>query len=586
MTASTEPGLVASRRNFIAGAMAMGLSATAATRLAAIAQTDGDQVDFNALGNDRVSGTFPLTEDTVTFHVLIPSNAAVDSFELTGNAFTRWYEERTNVHIEWEVVPAEDAQTELNVRLVSGAYPDVLMSFDPSPPLQQLYGSLGIFIPLNDSIDQHAVEFNRVVEQYPRLLDTITAADGAIYSLPHINDCIHCAQDRKLFIYQPWLDALGLEMPTTTEAFHTVLQAFKEQDPGANERAAVFPLATCIDGWNSELDLTLMNSFVFNPGEPYLFNQDSVVTASYLTEGWKQGTRYMAALFAEGLIDPDSFTQTTEQLIAKTSPDGPTRVGAAVGGSWEVFVEYDANDPAARWSEYTLAPALAGPEGVQISAWNPYWPFASGNFIVTENCANPEIAFRWADGLYDLETSMRSVYGPPGANWRWANEGETGIDGQPAIWARLPVEDDDEAVRVGWSETGPSFRSSRLRLGESLENLDLRATNLDLLTEEVLAPFRQPPQWWLPPMYFNQDQAAVVAKIQATLIPFVKESLVRWITGEGNIDDEWEVYLGELDAIGVQPYLDAHQSTFEAQRGSSIGGHKTLHYPVDQGSAG
>lgn len=562
MTASTEIERVVSRRNFIAGAMAMGLSATAATRLAVIAQTDGEQVDFNALGDDQVSGTFPLTEDTVTLHILIPSNASVDSFELANNEFTRWYEEKTNVHVEWEVVPAEDAPTELNVRLVSGAYPDVLMSFDPSPPLQQLYGGLGIFIPLNDYIDQHAVEFNRVVVQYPRVLDTITAADGAIYSLPHVNDCVHCAQDRKLFINQPWLNALGLEMPTTSEAFHDVLRAFKAQD------AEVFPLATCIDGWNSELDLTLMNSFVFNPGEPYLFNEDGIVTPAYMTDGWKEGARFMATLFAEGLIDPDSFTQTSEELIAKTSGDGPAQVGAAVGGSWEVFVEYDANDPASRWAEYSLVPALEGPNGVQISAWNPYWPFASGNFIVTDKCENPEIAFRWADGLYDLETTMRSVHGPPGASWRWAIEGETGIDGQPAIWARLPVEEDDEAFPVGWSETGPSFRSRRLRFGEVLENTDLRATNLDVLTEKVLEPYRQPAAWWLPPMYFNQDQAALVAEFQSALIPFVKETLVRWITGEGDVDEEWETYLGELDGMGVQPYLEAHQSTFEAQRGS------------------
>ena len=564
----------ASRRRFIAGAMALGLSAQAASSLAAYAQSpeaspSGNQVDFNALADDQVNGTFPLTNEKITLQVLIPSNLDVGSFEYDDNEFTRWYEDRTNVHIEWQIVPTDEEQTALNVRLVSGDYAEVLMSFDPTPAVQQLYGGLGIFLPLNDYIDQYAVEFKRVVEQYPLSTTVVTAADGNIYSLPFVNDCFHCAQDRKLFIYQPWLDALGLEMPTTTDAFFNVLKAFRDQDPNGNGEADELPLATCINSWNNQLDLTLMNAFVFNPGEPYLFLQEGQVTASYMTEGWRAGARYMAMLHAEGLIDPESFTQSAEQLQAKTSGDGPTRVGAAVGGSWGVFVAWDPNDPSGRWAEYRLAPALAGPDGVQISPYNPYLPYTSGNFIITDKCENPEIAFRWADGLYDLETTMRNVQGSLGNSWRWANEGEIGIDGQPAIWAGIPGDPVTEAKSEGWIQTGPSFRSSRVRFGEVVADPSLRATNLDVITEEVLTPYRQPAEWWLPPIFFSEDQVALVAEAQTTLVPFVQDALVRWITGQANVNDDWDAYLGQLEAMGVQPYLEAYQATWDTQQGNS-----------------
>lgn len=561
----------ASRRRFIAGAMALGLSATAATTLAAHAQTpvSGNQVDFDALGDDQVDGTFPLTQEKITLQVLIPSNIDVGSFEYDDNEFTRWYEDRTNVHVEWQIVPADEEQTALNVRLVSGDYAEVLMSFDPTPAVQQLYGGLGIFLPLNDYIEQHGVEFQRMVEQYPLTTTVITAADGNIYSLPFVNDCFHCAQDRKLFIYGPWLDALGLAMPTTTDEFANVLTAFRDGDPNGNGEADELPLATCINSWNNQLDLTLMNAFVFNPGEPYLFLQEGQVTASYMTDGWKAGARYLAMLHAEGLIDPESFTQTAEQLQAKTSGEGPTRVGAAVGGSWGVFVTWDPNDPTQRWAEYRLVPALAGPDGVRISPYNPYLPYASGNFIITDKCQNPEIAFRWADGLYDLETTMRNVQGSLGASWRWAEDGELGIDGEPAIWAGIPGEPVAEAKSEGWIQTGPSFRSSRVRFGEVLADPGLRATNLDVITEEVLAPYRQPAEWWLPPMFFDEDQVTLVAEAQTTLVPFVQETLVRWITGQVDVDDDWENYLGQLESMGVQPYLEAYQSTWDAQQGAA-----------------
>lgn len=155
----------ASRRRFVAGAMALGLSATAAARLHALAQTPGAspaaspvggrQVDALVLGNDQVNGTFPLSEDKVTFSVLVPSNADVGSFE--DNEFTRWFEALTNVHLEWQVIPADEADTGLNVRLASGDYPEILMSFNPDPAVQQLYGSQGVFLSLNDSIGRGIV---------------------------------------------------------------------------------------------------------------------------------------------------------------------------------------------------------------------------------------------------------------------------------------------------------------------------------------------------------------------------------------------------------------------------------------------
>ena len=44
-------------------------------------------------------------------------------------------------------------------------------------------------------------------------------------------------------IYQPWLDALNLEMPETTEELYNVLVAFKTQDPNGNGEADEIPMS-------------------------------------------------------------------------------------------------------------------------------------------------------------------------------------------------------------------------------------------------------------------------------------------------------------------------------------------------------
>lgn len=558
----------ASRRRFIAGAAALGISTASLNRIIASAQTPqaSPAADFDplVLGEDTVNGDFPLSEERVELSVIIPSNIDVASFE--DNEFTRWYEEKTNVHVTWQIVPMEEQDTGLNLRLASGDYPDVIMSFRDSLSLavQELYGGQGTFLPLNDYIDQYGVEFNRMVEQYPLTLRTITASDGNIYSLPYVNDCFHCAQDKKMWIYRPWLDQLGLDMPQTTDEYLDVLRAFKEQDPNGNGEADELPLASGIGSWNDQLDLYFMNSFTFNPGEPYVFVDESgSVAVSYAQEGWRQGSEYLAGVFAEGLMDPESFTQNNEQLVTKGNAE-PVIIGSAPGGSWGVFVTWDPNDPSLRWADYELMPPLEGPNGVRWSAYNPYLAYFTGDFVITDKCQNPEVAFRWADGLYDLETTLRSVQGVQSVNWDWAEPGQIGSDGQQAIWRGLPVEiPEGTGSTAAWVQTGPSYRSARVRFGQAIEDPALLNTNLDTITRDVLEPFRQPAEMWIPPLAFTQDEARIVAEAEATIVPFVQQRFAEWVTGNRAIADDWDAYIAELDSLGLEAYLTTYQAALD-----------------------
>ncbi len=552
----------ASRRRFLSAAAAFGVSAASLQAIVASAQTPVADFDPLALADDTVDGDFPLSDETVELTILIPSNIYVASFE--DNEFTRWYEEKTNVHITWQIVPDEERDTALNLRLASGDYPDILMSFRPTLAVQELYGGQGIFIALNDLIDQHAVEFKRVVEQYPLTPRTVTASDGNIYSLPYVNDCFHCAQDKKMWIYQPFLDALGLEMPQTTDEYLAFLRACKEQDVNGNGEDDELPLASGTGSWNDQLDLYFMNSFTFNPGEPYVFvGDDGQVAVSYNQDGWRQGSAYLAGIYAEGLMDPESFTQNNEQLVAKGNAETPI-IGSAPGGSWGVFVTWTGDDPSQCRAEYVLMPALEGPEGVRWSAYNPYLPYATGDFIITDKCENPEIAFRWADGLYDLETTLRSVQGAPDVNWRWAEDGQIGSDGQQAIWDSLPTEGDSSAgSTTAWVQTGPSYRSARVRFGEAVDDPEMLRYNLDTITQEVLEAYRQPAEMWIPPLSFTQDEAQVVAEAEATIVPFVQQRFAEWVTGNRNVDEDWESYLEELNGLGVENYLATYQAALE-----------------------
>ncbi|MGH2557797.1 MAG: ABC transporter substrate-binding protein, partial [Thermomicrobiales bacterium] len=551
-----------SRRAFGAGALALGLSTGAVHTVLAQPESITEL--------DTVDGTFPLTEDKVSFRVLIPSNPVIEDFET--NAFTTWYEEKTNVHIEWEIVPEQEALASLNVRLASGDYPDLIMGFNLSsvqglpPSLQILYGAQGVFLPLNEYIDEHGVETTRLFEQMPLAREVSTAPDGNIYALPAIDGCYHCTWPQKLWIYQPWLDQLGLAMPTTTDELEQVLLAFKEQDPNGNGEADEIPFVGATAGAHP-VDAFLMNSFIFDPvtfERTRLTVQEGVVAAVYAQPAWKEGIAYLARLYAQGLIGPESFTQDRDQLRRlANNPDVPI-VGAVPALAISSFMDID-EDGGGRWTGYVAAAPLEGPEGVRIAAYDPYRPIFPGAFVITSACEQPELAFRWADGLYDLETTMRAVEGVPGEHWRWAEAGEIGNNGEPAIWVRLVSFGGQQ--NFSWSNTGPFYFTEEIHSGQVLdpEKADRsQETILYRATQEQYVPYAQPAELVLPPLFFAEEQAQEVAELGATITGYVEETLALAVSGQIDIEAEWDNYLSTLEGMGHPRYLQIYQEAYDA----------------------
>ncbi len=109
-----------SRRSFAAGAAASVAFGAGLTRAQAAHQQATPAAEI------RLSlHTYPLVQETKTLRVMVPHY----NTDWADNDFTRWYEERTNVHIEWIVVEDEAAVTQLNLQLASGDYADIIMGF-------------------------------------------------------------------------------------------------------------------------------------------------------------------------------------------------------------------------------------------------------------------------------------------------------------------------------------------------------------------------------------------------------------------------------------------------------------------------
>ncbi len=571
-----------SRRNVLKGAAAasagVALGAAVVPGSGVLAQDASPAASPAATGamvdvtSTEPQQSYPLTTDKPTLKVTVAASASVENFAT--NEFTKWYEERTGVHVEWEVVPAADEaerNTALNVRMAGGDYGDVLMNFSPQPTVLQLYGQQGVFQPLNDLIDKEGIFTKRAFEAYPEAQKAATASDGKIYGLGQINDCYHCSMAQKLWINKVWLDNLGLKMPTTLDEYADVLRAFKTGDPNKNGKADEFPLTGSPLAWHGPLDEYFMNSFIYHPGNKLrLIVQDGKIVPIYAQEAWKEGIKYLAGLFKEGLIDPETFTRTSDQLRQVGDGNGGPDVviGSVPAGWWGEFTTYSsgADGP---WQQFTTVAPLKGPAGVQWAGFNPYAAISNATFMITDKCKDQDLAFRWADALGHVEVTQRSIFGELDRDWAWAKEGEMGIDGEQAWWRSITDIANVPIQNAHWSQMGPSYRSSKTRLSQYVAP-EAAPNDVEVIlfnqTKENYEPFKQPAEMTLPPTYFSPDQAQVIAELTPTIQSLVDQTFAQAVTGQSDIEQIWTDYLSQLNAMGLDKFVGMYQDVYEASK--------------------
>ena len=517
--------------------------------------------------------TFPITEETITLRVLTGMDQRVEDY--VTNACTKWLEEKTNVHLEWEVVG--DIVQSKAVILASGDYPDIFLSCYLSQQDIMNYGvQQGIFLPLNDLIEEYGHYTKQVFAQSPYAYTDAVAPDGNIYALSQVNEAYHMTLRNKMWINTEWLDALGLSMPTTTDELLSVLIAFRDGDPNGNGLKDEIPLSgigtysnigsSSARSYYSPLAYLISSFITFDSQNGWVQPFDGTVDVSYNKEDFREGLRFVQKLYAEGLIDPEFSTQDATTLKAKIAYDDGNLIGMFASHSPSAFCDLNAE----RHKAYMPLEPVAGPGGVRTTANYPYTLDDSSGFAnafaISTTCEYPEIAFRLADFLYSEEFAYRAYFGAAGEQYRVCEPGEKAINGEQALYEPLITFTDVQ--NVNWNQKGNLNRSSAWRLGQLAEQDIFKATGLETRLYQATvayAPYATPDDKVLPPtLFIPEAENAEYAQIKLTINSYVAESLNKFVTGEMNLDGDWETYVKTLGDMGLPRYLQILQAAYDS----------------------
>ncbi len=532
---------------------AIAVAALLCTSLHVSAMAEGEQSQPKIAVS--APGVFPIVKDKLT--ISVAGSVAPTVEDLETNELTLWYEEKTNVHVDWIQIPRAQFTEKVSIMLAGGDLPDAITSSEGfTKATLMLHGAGGLFLPLNDYVDRQAKELKGILDANPGIRRSITAPDGHIYAMPNLSEAFHTKYMQKMWVYRPWLEKLGLAMPTTTEAFHDMLVAFKTRDPNRNGKADEIPLAACNVATSREATIHafLMNSFVYTNVDDYLILKNGTIGFAPIQPEWRDGLRYLKRLYDEGLIYPGSFTQDRSQYRQLGENPDAVILGAGdalYAGMFAVIA------PGGRWLDYEAVAPLAGPSGVRQTAPRNF-PVIQLSMVITKAATHPEVVAKWADFFYSLEGTLSAFYGRWGKGIRQANAGEVGIDGKPARWMTIVGWGDTQ--NICWRGMVPCNSDAAQRLSQVAAPGDLEVV-LYREAKEKYEPYGV--YETVPDFFLTADQAVTVSEIKSPLMGYVDEAIARFITGDLNLDTDWNAYLQEIDKIGLKRYLEVLQGIYD-----------------------
>jgi len=528
-------------------------------------------------------GVLPLTTEDVTLTIGLCENMLTTDYE--NNYVTQLIEERTGVKLDFVKFPSDTAEAKQKFSLMVAGnqeLPDILvLGLNDAERFQ--YGRDGYFLPLNDYIEKYAHYWNISMDTWASqkekedVIKYAASPDGNIYAYPNYYIDPADAVSLYMSINKVWLDKLGLEVPTTTDELYTVLKAFKENDANGNgDPNDEIPMMGANSGWAS-VNAFIMNAFLydaFNAQGKYLLTaEDGKLSAPFVEDAYREGLRYLHKLYEEGLISPLSYSQTDAEAkaIMQAPADQDSLVGVVVGHPSPWF-----GTDVPRTLDYVGIPSLTGPEGVNYAIFN----FQSGtyNTFITADCEYPELAYRVIDACAETTTSMSIRFGIQDVNWRFVDGGPSRYSGISDEYVAVYEQNFTPGVDAPWTTENntiwhanifnmlpPKLMGGNLlvpyasqyqeyKLGELCYNTFPKRYNLH--PEEM--PYK---------LVFTEDELDQISDIEASLRTYVDEANVLFTLGQLDIENDWESYLNELKAIGLDYYLEVAQGAYDRING-------------------
>lgn len=460
-------------------------------------------------------------------------------------------EELTGIKAEFTHPPLGQQKDQFNLLIATKDLPDVIYYnwADAVGGPEKMIDD-GRIIRLNELIDQYAPNLKKIIDSDPDVKKQISLDDGTIYMFPLLKlDALKLNATSGLIMRKDWLDKLNLKSPTTIDEWHTVLKAFKEQDPNGNGKADELPFT---GNWGPG-NLTKLHDFAPAFGVIGGFQiQDGKVAFGPILPGYKDFLTEMAKWYQEGLVDPEIMTNDGKAFDYKVTNNlAGSYQGGVFSGMGKYFNLMRGTDP--NFNLTGVASALA-PDGKSYAAFNMENKVLTYGEAITSSADKDKLKYivQWMDYNYSPEGSDLFNFGIEGESY--TKEGDTYKFTDLITKNPDGLTYDQALSKFALSiMDGPINQDSKY-----LDALLFDQGQKDANTEWM----KQSSALALPMIRLSIDEASQVTSIMSQVNTYLNETMTAIINGSKPVS-EYDKMVDTIKGMGIDEAIKLHQAAYE-----------------------
>lgn len=480
--------------------------------------------------------------------------------------------EATNVFFDFDYVGDYDAaetKTSLQMRLMNGDYGDALWSFYldnlTKDDIDELADS-GIVISLDDYLFDPDVmpNFNKnVLNGHDYLLKNMKSNNGHINAFYGISEtACYTANEGLMQVNEEWLNswetAKGINhSPETIEEFEDMLLFFRDSDLNGNgekDEIAYFIAQNTFNGTASlEASMGMYGIGIKDSAADMniMINDDGECYYVYTTDAYKEGLKTFSKWYSEDLIWKEVFTGNAETIAEVCSKAKDSFGVINTCYDLEGFVALMPPSVPGYPAHYHTHPSVrSGIEGQ---------PFG----VITDKCEHPEVLAAFLDLSYDYINHLK---------WRYGNaafeDGRITVDDSGIVVFDLQKYADVTDYNGGNPISNYLWYVNALTI-DNLAKTDTesyfgnRACALGYEMYEEKNLWNPTENLW-PRCSIVEESADDYAFMYTDVSTTVAEYRARFLTGDLDVDKDWDEFQNKLQTLGIEEMRDIIQASYDA----------------------
>lgn len=490
--------------------------------------------------------TYPLADGSVTFtflHVepqLGPMSGQMNMSSYGDFETIAAGTEYIGVTPQWQSLSQMSGDTQFNLIVASGDYPDVIGAVD-----KYYVGGLikaredDVIIPLDDYIGDGMPEYWNLVQEDEALRRAVTVDDGSYLAWYSIFD--KTIVNEGYFIRKDWCDKVNMDIPTSIDEMNQFAYAIQSELSLESVLLMGEGLDTLASAWGIGSTTASGSGFAYH-------REGDELVADITSQTYRDYIEQLHQWYEDGIVSrnfSELDTSNMSGVMERELANNRTAIANTMVNSMDNLMNED--------PDFELAAMVVTVDGGNIHTGQGERQFDS--CAISTQCDSELIPYilGWMNYWYTEEGAMAGCYGVEGLDYEQDADGtirylpnitENALGYPPMLFSRARCFSGACFGLMYQDRTVPFFTQAQT---DSIDTWTSRTDDLCAVPKSLS---------------LNTEESEVVALYATDLATYISEEVPKFVTGDRDFA-EWDTFVSTCEGMHVAELLAAYQGAYD-----------------------